>query len=79
MNVNTMLETKYRQQALDLCKGEYQRGIVLGKHSLSGVGKEGARYAKSRTSLLARLKENGIPVREEKGDHGKRILVIGFA
>jgi hypothetical protein len=77
MNENTRIESKYLKKALSLCRGEYQTGIVLGKHSLSGTGSHtGTRYRRSRLALLARLQEAGLPARVEIEASGKRVLVI---
>jgi len=71
------------ERALSLAKGSYQQGLLLGYENLSGSTLKGAakhwggRYARSRDALLARLKKAGIPVSEQTGDHGKRLLVIG--
>lgn len=68
--------------ALTLAKGCYQRAIILGTEALSGAtlrGKAasyGAHYARSRRNLLRRLRDAGL-AREERGLHGRRILVIG--
>lgn len=70
------------EEAMSLAKGEYQRGLIMGYEALSGAtlkGKAkayGARYRRSANALMARLKANGL-AREERGPHGKRILVIG--
>lgn len=55
-----------QEKALALCRGTYQRGIVLGRYRLSGAdlkgkAKEyGIHYAKSRHNLLARLQRAGV-------------------
>jgi len=70
-------------KALDLCKGRYQENLIRGIESLSGTtlrGKArqyGAQYKRSRENLLKRMTQAGIPWKEERGPHGKRILVIG--
>jgi len=70
-------------QALEQARGTYQRALLLGVEALSGStlkGKArqyGARYHRSREALLGRLTEAGIPWCERRGDHGRRILVIG--
>lgn len=77
-----LCEDAYRK-ALDLCKGQYQENLVRGIEALSGATLKGrakqfwARYRASRENLLARMSEAGIPWREERDPHGKRILVIG--
>ena len=71
------------ERALSLCKGRYQEDVIRGIESLSGATlrgrakQYGAQYKKSRENLLKRMTEAGIPWREERGKHGKRILVIG--
>jgi len=71
------------ERALALCKGEYQRNLVLGYESLSGSTLRGrasnwnSKYASSRDNLLQRLRESGVPVSERREDHNRRILVIG--
>ena len=75
--------TDARTIALSLCKGTYQMGVVYGSEALSGAtlkgkaSKYGARYAESRTNLLARLRSDPrLTVTERKAAHGKRVLVI---
>jgi hypothetical protein len=69
--------------ALSHCRGCYQEDIILGRHNLSGSTLRGkaksyaGRYAKSRDSLLLRLKNAGISVSETIGDHNRRILILG--
>ena len=69
--------------ALAACRGTYQRNVVEGVEALSGATLRGAarawggRYAASRRALLARLTAAGVPWCEARGDHGRRILVIG--
>lgn len=71
------------EQAKGLARGSYQRAILEGRARLSGGDLKGRakdyapRYARSRDSLLTRMTEAGVPWREMKGEHGKRVLVIG--
>lgn len=71
-----------RVAALALCRGDYQRAVVLGIHNLSGAslrGKAasyGGRYARSRTALMDRLESEGLAT-EVRGPKGRRVLVIG--
>ena len=71
--------------ALQFCKRCYQCGIVMGRYRLSGsdlkgaASNYGARYARSRCSLLGRLRAAGVPFHEETGDRGLRLLVFGDA
>lgn len=71
------------EKALSLCKGIYQRNLIYGIENLSGSTLAGkakywsSKYRVSRENLLHRLKENDIPVKEIRGDHNKRILVLG--
>jgi hypothetical protein len=64
-------------------RATYQRNLILGYESLSGASLRGkarkwfSKYAASRASCLARLRRAGIAVREVRGAHGKRILVLG--
>ena len=82
MHTKILCEDAY-EQALSLCKGRYQENLIRGIESLSGATLRGkakrywSQYRRSRESLLARLTRAGIPWREERGPHGKRILVIG--
>lgn len=70
------------REALALCRGPYQRALVLGHHALSGATLRGraasyARvYARSRDALLSRLYAAGVG-REVRGPRGRRVLVIG--
>lgn len=83
MGYSKILCEKAFERALALCKGRYQEDVIRGIESLSGAtlrGKAkayGAHYKRSRENLLKRMTEAGIPWREERGPHGKRILVIG--
>lgn len=73
------------EAALGLCRGSYQRNILLGREALSGAtlkGKAkqyGGRYKASAASIIAKCQRAGLPVREESGPHGKRLVVIGGA
>jgi len=76
-------DEKALERALDLCKGEYQRNLVLGYESLSGSTLRGAsvrwnsKYYASRDSLIKRLRDSGIQVSERRDECRRRILVIG--
>jgi histidinol-phosphate/aromatic aminotransferase/cobyric acid decarboxylase-like protein len=70
--------------ALDLCRGVYQRDVVLGAQAWSGADLRGrareysGRYKRSREALLKRMRKAGIPVRVETVNrHGKLELVWG--
>jgi hypothetical protein len=71
------------EQALKLARGSYQRSILLGAEALSGSTLTGkareyaSRYHRSREALLARMTEAGVPWCERRGDHNRRVLVIG--
>ena len=70
-------------RALELAQGTYQRNLLLGHENLSGSTLKGrarswgGRYQASRNGLLRRMTEAGIPWTEERGERGRRILVIG--
>jgi len=70
-------------KAMSMAKGDYQRALLHGVESLSGstlkgkASRYGGRYAASRRALLGRMTAAGIPWSERRGEHGKRILVIG--
>jgi hypothetical protein len=72
-----------QDRALALCKGSYQRGIVLGNESISGSTLKGSaatysgKYRASSAALISRLRMAGIPVIERREDHNKRILYFG--
>jgi hypothetical protein len=69
--------------ALELARGSYQEGLLLGRESLSGSTLRGearrwsGRYAESRRSLLGRMSDAGIAWCEATGPHGRRVLVVG--
>jgi hypothetical protein len=72
------------RKALKLCRGEYQRSIILGVARLSGSDLKGTAkkyadfYARSRNNLLSRLRVNGIQLAEAlEYPHRKRVLVFG--
>jgi len=83
MHYSKILCEEAFERALALCKGRYQEDVIRGIESLSGATlrgrakQYGAHYKRSRENLLKRLTAAGIPWREERGPHGKRILVIG--
>ena len=83
MSYSEVHDEKVFHSALALCRGSYQRAILFGQHSLSGAtlrGKAkryGGRYAHSAATLMARLANAGLAVREERRAHGKRVVVIG--
>lgn len=60
-------EKKPIEVALALCRGQYQRGIVLGEYRLSGADLKGkardwsGNYAASRKAILDRLRAQGVP------------------
>lgn len=70
-------------KALSLCKGDYQRNLLLGYEAISGATLRGtaknysARYKTSANNLIARLKRSGIKIEEQIGHHNRRELVIG--
>lgn len=78
----TIASAEATRLALEVCSGNYQRGLVTGRESLSGStlrGKAksyGSHYARSRDNLLGRLSRAGLVVGEKKGAHGARLLVI---
>lgn len=71
-----------RAVALSLCRGSYQEQIVTGRARLSGAdlrgkaGRYGAKYARSRATIIGRMRAAGIPVSERKAAHGRRVLTI---
>jgi len=69
-----------------LARGSFQSGLIRGNDSLSLATLKGkakkysAKYARSRDSLIERLKSCPmLVVREEIGDHNRRELVIELA
>lgn len=70
-------------QALRLVRGCYQAAILTGSEALSGATLRGAakrysdRYAVSAANLLRRCQQAGLAVREQRGPHNKRMVVIG--
>jgi len=71
-------------KALKLCRGHYQRAIILGDARISGgdlrgkARKYGGRYAASRDNLFSRLRVNGIQFAEAvEYPARKRVLVFG--
>lgn len=72
------------EKALKLCRGHYQRAIILGDARISGgdlqgkARKYGGRYAASREALFSRLRLNGVKFAEAlEYPHRKRVLVFG--
>lgn len=70
-------------KALSLCKGRYQRDLVLGRAAFSGADLQGKAkqwsryYKRSRDNLLSRMDENGVFYVVTKGKHNKLSLIIG--
>ena len=83
--METITETMAVDLALALARGSYQRDVVTGRARLSGADlkgvakKWGARYAASRSSILARCRAAGIPFVYARWphDHGLRTLEWG--
>ena len=72
------------ERALKCARGKYQRNILRGYEAISGGPlrgsarpENGGSYARSRDSLLKRLSASGVPWCEIRGEHSRRILVIG--
>lgn len=71
------------ERALKCARGSYQRALLEGQENLSGSTLRGearrwsSRYAESRHNLLDRMDREGVLWEERRGDHGRRILVIG--
>lgn len=71
------------EQALKLSRGCYQSAILTGSEALSGATLRGTakkysdRYKASAKSIIHRCQSAGLPVREEIGNHNKRLVVIG--
>jgi hypothetical protein len=82
--IDNMTEAQ-RDVAYSLAHGEYQRGVLRGYEALSGstlkgkAGRYRGKYQASLYALLKRLRAAGIPVAEERQDHGRRVLVLGAA
>lgn len=78
-----VLDQEAYERACNLAKGSYQHGVVSGHESLSGSSLKGkaknygGTYARSRASLLANLREAGVPFFEITVDRGRRVLVFG--
>ena len=55
-----------KTRALQCARGEYQEGLITGRYSWYGSGLRGraknwsGRYWRSRTALIARLREYGL-------------------
>jgi len=69
--------------ALALCRGTYQRDLLMGREAISGSTLKGkarsysGRYRQSAQQLLSRCRNAGLPITEEVQDHNRRVLVIG--
>lgn len=78
-----VLDQAAYERAEAIVKGDYQWRVVAGHGSLSGSGLRGkakshaGKYARSRASLLANLREADVPFFEITADHGRRVLVFG--
>lgn len=78
-----MTQSKAIELALTLCRGEYQRAIVLGKRNISGsdikgrrAKKQAASYRASRITLLSRMVAAKIPWKIVMVNR-KRELILG--
>jgi hypothetical protein len=80
-----MSEQKAIDLALTLARGRYQRDLITGRARLSGADlkglakKWGARYAASRSAVLRRVVEAGVPFVSARWpkDHGLRTIEWG--
>jgi len=78
-----IVDERAYKAALALCRGSYQQNLLRRSEALSGstlkgkAKRYGARYKASAASLIARCRAHGIRIGERRGEHGKRILVIG--
>ncbi|ACS43949.1 hypothetical protein [Methylorubrum extorquens] len=78
----TLLTPKARDTALGLARGDYQLSLLRGSASWAGsdlkgaAARNGASYASSRESLLARLVEAGLYVERTKGERGRTVVVV---
>lgn len=76
-------DEKVLDKALAVCKGHYQRNVVLGHEPLSGSTLRGkakewsASYARSRRNLINRMLDSGITVGIRIAERGKKVLVLG--
>lgn len=77
-------DSKYKERALKLCRGHYQRALINGRQlwsgaDLRGVAKEySCSYSRSRANLIKRLEGAGIPVEYKYGKNNRKILLVGF-
>ena len=69
-------------KALKLCRGIYQKNLLLGKQRLSGADLSGnakkyiGKYRQSSKNLLNRLQAAGLNIREIRGHHNRREIII---
>jgi hypothetical protein len=82
--MNTLYEKEeLKALALKAARGDYQRLLLQGQARWSGAdltgkaAKYGGSYASSRARLKERLRELGLRVEEIKGEHNRRVVVIG--
>jgi hypothetical protein len=65
-----------QEKALELCKGSYQRNLVLGRETLGGSTLRGkaksymGRYDQSARNLISRLRKNEIEFEIKYGPRG---------
>jgi hypothetical protein len=75
-------EAEVIEEALALCRGSYQRNLVMGQESWSGSSLQGkarnwgTSYFRSRKALLRRIEEAGIGYLTIE-DRGKIVLEFG--
>lgn len=78
----TIITPKAEDIAAELARGDYQRSLLRGSASWAGsdlkgaAARNGASYASSRESLLARLAEAGLHAERTKGERGRTVVVI---
>jgi hypothetical protein len=83
MSYTEVLDNEAYKQACAQARGTYQLDLIHGNAAWSGADLQGrarqwsSRYARSRNSLIGRLKKAGIPHEFERRKHGKLVLVIG--
>lgn len=76
-------KNKHLEKALSLCKGRWQRAVVLGWANyacsdLQGVAKKySGKYKRSRDNLINRMNAEGVEYVIARSRHGKHLLIIG--
>lgn len=82
MQTTIINDPEIKERCLALCRGDFQRNLILGNQRYSLADLKGkakrysGKYALSRNALINRIKANGFTVDKCKSKNGLIMLVI---